>query len=121
MFYTSFLPPSPLAKGRGVCAPPLLPPQAALPTDLSLSQHETEKPDKPAGESPQPAGADAETEPLGQSGDESENLGQSPSGPWEPRAWPEGRQVLTHLVEGFVIQEGLQPFPVRTHGQKTLF
>ncbi|XP_057679844.1 polyhomeotic-like protein 3 isoform X2 [Corythoichthys intestinalis] len=34
------------------------------------------------------------------------------SGSWEAGAWPEGRDVLTHLVEGFVIQEGLAPFPV---------
>uniref|UniRef100_A0A3Q2W6X0 Nascent polypeptide-associated complex subunit alpha, muscle-specific form-like n=1 Tax=Haplochromis burtoni TaxID=8153 RepID=A0A3Q2W6X0_HAPBU len=40
------------------------------------------------------------------------SFSQSLSSPWEPRPWPEGRQVLTHLVEGFVIQEGLQPFPV---------
>ncbi|XP_061660773.1 polyhomeotic-like protein 3 isoform X4 [Syngnathoides biaculeatus] len=32
--------------------------------------------------------------------------------PWEAKAWPEGGDVLTHVVEGFVIQEGLQPFPV---------
>uniref|UniRef100_A0A8C7NPF7 SAM domain-containing protein n=1 Tax=Oncorhynchus mykiss TaxID=8022 RepID=A0A8C7NPF7_ONCMY len=33
--------------------------------------------------------------------------------PWTQRVWPEGgRRVLTHLVEGFVIQEGLQAFPV---------
>ncbi|XP_061660771.1 polyhomeotic-like protein 3 isoform X2 [Syngnathoides biaculeatus] len=31
--------------------------------------------------------------------------------PWEAKAWPEGGDVLTHVVEGFVIQEGLQPFP----------
>ncbi|XP_077480857.1 uncharacterized protein LOC144091999 isoform X2 [Stigmatopora argus] len=30
----------------------------------------------------------------------------------EPPAWPPGGRVLTHLVEGFVIQEGLAPFPV---------
>ncbi|XP_068160157.1 LOW QUALITY PROTEIN: polyhomeotic-like protein 3 [Antennarius striatus] len=61
-------------------------------THLSLSQLETED---------QPSAA------TGQSEDESVR-----SSPWEPRAWPEGRQVLTHLVGGFVIQEGLQPFPV---------
>ncbi|XP_042164609.1 bromodomain-containing protein 4B isoform X2 [Oncorhynchus tshawytscha] len=33
--------------------------------------------------------------------------------PWSQRVWPEGgRRVLTHLVEGFIIQEGLQAFPV---------
>lgn len=61
--------------------------------------------------SPEPA------ESLSQSENESEILGQSLSGAWEPKAWPEGRQVLTHLVDGFVIQEGLQPFPVRTPSQ----
>lgn len=54
-------------------------------------------------------------EPLGQLEDDSESFSQSLSSPWELKAWPEGRQVLTHLVEGFVIQEGLEPFPVRTH------
>ncbi|MEQ2274507.1 hypothetical protein XENORESO_014568 [Xenotaenia resolanae] len=44
--------------------------------------------------------------------DESESFSQSLGSPWEMKAWPEGQQVLTHLVEGFVIQEGLQPFPV---------
>ncbi|TDG97534.1 hypothetical protein EPR50_G00227450 [Perca flavescens] len=82
----------------------------ALPTALSLSHHEVEKVDKAIGESQQPAGA--ETEPLGQSGDKSESFSQSLSSPWEMRPWPAGHQVLTHLVEGFVIQEGLQPFPV---------
>lgn len=57
--------------------------------------------------------ADAEPlAPLVQSEDETEGFDQSESH-WEPRAWPEGQQVLTHLVEGFVIQEGLMPFPVR--------
>ncbi|XP_049605951.1 polyhomeotic-like protein 3 isoform X3 [Syngnathus scovelli] len=32
--------------------------------------------------------------------------------PWQTGPWPQGRDVLTHVVEGFVIQEGLQPFPV---------
>ncbi|KAM9417898.1 polyhomeotic-like protein 3 isoform 1-T2 [Salvelinus alpinus] len=33
--------------------------------------------------------------------------------PWSQRVWPEGgRRVLTHLVEGFIIQEGQQAFPV---------
>uniref|UniRef100_A0A3P8S0N0 Polyhomeotic homolog 3 n=1 Tax=Amphiprion percula TaxID=161767 RepID=A0A3P8S0N0_AMPPE len=90
--------------------PSVEPPQTAHPTDLSQSQRNAEGPDEPVGESQHPA--EAEAEPLGQSEDESESFGQSLSGPWEPRAWPEGRQVLTHLVEGFVIQEGLQPFPV---------
>ncbi|XP_030612133.1 polyhomeotic-like protein 3 isoform X2 [Archocentrus centrarchus] len=90
--------------------PPPLPAQTALPTDLSLPQHEPAKVDKAVDES-QPL-AETEAEPLGQSEDESESFGQSQSNPWDPRPWPEGRQVLTHLVEGFVIQEGLQPFPV---------
>ncbi|XP_077592690.1 uncharacterized protein LOC144209981 isoform X2 [Stigmatopora nigra] len=33
-------------------------------------------------------------------------------GSGEPPAWPTGGRVLTHLVEGFVIQEGVAPFPV---------
>ncbi|XP_029001446.1 polyhomeotic-like protein 3 isoform X2 [Betta splendens] len=86
--------------------PPLLP----APTDLSPSQHETERIHKSGGESEQRV--EAEMQPLGQSEDDTDSLGHSPGGPWEPKAWPEGRQVLTHLVEGFVIQEGLQPFPV---------
>ncbi|XP_010764072.1 uncharacterized protein [Notothenia coriiceps] len=102
-------PSSPFISPSGEPHPPLLPPQPALPTDLSQSQPETEKVAKSNGDSQPP---ETETEPLGQSGDESENLDQSLSSPWEPGAWPEGRQVLTHLVEGFVIQEGLQPFPV---------
>lgn len=56
--------------------------------------------------------AETEVEHLDQSEHESESFDQSLSSPWEPRPWPEGRKVLTHLVEGFVIQEGLQPFPV---------
>ncbi|KAM6908240.1 polyhomeotic-like protein 3 isoform 2-T2 [Lycodopsis pacificus] len=107
-------PSSPFVAPSSEHPPPLLPAQTALPTDLSLSQQcDAETVDGAVGESRRPA--EAETEPLGQSGDESESFDQSPAGPWEPRAWPEGRQVLTHLVEGFVIQEGLQPFPVRTH------
>lgn len=51
---------------------------------------------------------------FNQSEEEAEGVNQSLSSPWEPREWPEGREVLTHLVEGFVIQEGLAPFPVRT-------
>ncbi|XP_051796343.1 polyhomeotic-like protein 2 isoform X3 [Acanthochromis polyacanthus] len=90
--------------------PSVEPPQTAHPTDLSQSQRDAERNDDPVSESQHPT--EAEAEPLDQSEDESESFGQSLSGPWEPRAWPEGRQVLTHLVEGFVIQEGLQPFPV---------
>ncbi|CAB1340963.1 unnamed protein product [Coregonus sp. 'balchen'] len=42
-----------------------------------------------------------------------ETLSISEREPWTQRVWPEGgRRVLTHLVEGFVIQEGLQAFPV---------
>ncbi|XP_041817533.1 polyhomeotic-like protein 3 [Chelmon rostratus] len=106
-------PSSPFIPPSAENPPPLLPAQTAHPTDLSLSQHETEKVDKVvAGESQHLAEAETETEPPGQSEDESESFNQSLNCPWEPRAWPEGRQVLTHLVEGFVIQEGLQPFPV---------
>ncbi|KAM4606050.1 polyhomeotic-like protein 3 isoform 1-T2 [Polymixia lowei] len=82
--------------------PPLLPAQPAHPDDFSLSQHEPEKVSQ----------SQEETEPRGQSEDELESFGQPQSEPWAPKAWPEGREVLTHLVEGFVIQEGLQPFPV---------
>lgn len=109
-------PSSPFITPSAENPPPLLPAQSAHPTDLSLSQHaaaaeEEDKVDKAAA-----GGAETETrEPYDQSEDESDSLSQSLSTPWEPRAWPEGRQVLTHLVEGFVIQEGLQPFPVRTH------
>ncbi|XP_029979238.1 polyhomeotic-like protein 3 isoform X2 [Sphaeramia orbicularis] len=94
---------------------PLLAPPADHPTDLSLPQHEPEKVDKAESHGelqPPPPEPEAEPEPPGQSDEESESFSQSLSGPWEPRAWPEGQQVLTHLVEGFVIQEGLQPFPV---------
>ncbi len=109
-------PSSPFITPSAENPPPLLPEQTAHPTDLSLSQHETEKVNKTAaGESQHVAGTEPETEPLGQSEDESESFSESLNSPWEPRVWPEGRQVLTHLVEGFVIQEGLQPFPVRTH------
>ncbi|XP_027131254.1 polyhomeotic-like protein 3 isoform X2 [Larimichthys crocea] len=106
-------PSSPFITPSAENPPPLLPAQSAHPTDLSLSQHaaaaeEEDKVDKAAA-----GGAETETrEPYDQSEDESDSLSQSLSTPWEPRAWPEGRQVLTHLVEGFVIQEGLQPFPV---------
>ncbi|XP_063340381.1 polyhomeotic-like protein 3 isoform X2 [Pelmatolapia mariae] len=103
-------PSSPIITPSAENPPPLLPAQTALPTDLSLPQHEPAKVDKAVGE-PQPPTA-TEAEPLGQLEDKSESFSQSLSSPWEPRPWPEGRQVLTHLVEGFVIQEGLQPFPV---------
>ncbi|XP_067343128.1 polyhomeotic-like protein 3 isoform X2 [Channa argus] len=99
-------PSSPFVTPSAENPPPLLPAQVALPSDLSVPQHETEKVNKPASDS------QTESEPLSQSGDESESFSQSLSSPWEPKAWPEGQQVLTHLVEGFVIQEGLQPFPV---------
>lgn len=102
-------PSSPFIAASAENPPPVLPTQ----TNLSPSQHETEKVHKSVGESEQLV--EAETQPLGQSEDKSDGPDQSPSGPWEPKAWPEGQQVLTHLVEGFVIQEGLQPFPVRTH------
>lgn len=108
-------PSSPFITPSAENPPPLLPAQPAHPTDLSLSPHETEKVDKTAaGESQHLAGieTETETEPLGQSEDDLEGFGQSLISHWEPRVWPEGRQVLTHLVEGFVIQEGLQPFPV---------
>lgn len=91
--------------------PPLLPAHTPNPTDLSLSQRDdAQKVHNPPLGDPQHF---PETEPLSQSEQEPESFGKL-SGPWEPKAWPEGRQVLTHLVDGFVIQEGLQPFPVRT-------
>lgn len=106
-------PSSPFITPSAENPPPLLAAQPAHPTDLSLSQHDAEKVDKAvAGESQRTEPETFETVPLGQSEDEAESFDQSLSGHWEPRAWPEGRQVLTHLVEGFVIQEGLQPFPV---------
>ncbi|XP_062297324.1 LOW QUALITY PROTEIN: polyhomeotic-like protein 3 [Scomber scombrus] len=98
--------------------PPLLlpPAQPDHPADLSLPQPEPENTEKTTdGESQKQQVAEAETEEaelIGQSEDESESCNRPMSVPWEPKAWPEGRQVLTHLVEGFVIQEGLQPFPV---------
>lgn len=102
-------PSSPFITPSAENPPPLVPAQTAAPPDLSVSQHETETVDKTVGESQHLA----ETELLTQLEDrESESFSQSLSSPWELRAWPEGRQVLTHLVEGFVIQEGLQPFPV---------
>ncbi|RVE59129.1 hypothetical protein OJAV_G00201070 [Oryzias javanicus] len=85
--------------------PPLLPP-SDQPADLRLPQPSVQKLSRAT-----PA-AETEVEHLDPSEDESESFDQSLSSPWEPRAWPEGRKVLTHLVEGFVIQEGLQPFPV---------
>ncbi|KAM6900101.1 polyhomeotic-like protein 3 [Xenentodon cancila] len=90
--------------------PPLLPAQTAHATDLSVSQREVDKVNKTLSDI-QDIG-ETEAESLNQSQEESESLSQSLSSLWEPKAWPEGRQVLTHLVEGFVIQEGLQPFPV---------
>ncbi|XP_037550123.1 polyhomeotic-like protein 3 [Nematolebias whitei] len=101
-------PSSPFVTSSSEPPPPLLPPQTTRPTDLSLLRHEARKVDGTPPES-RPS---AETEPLCRSEDESESCGQSLGGPWEMKAWPEGRQVLTHLVEGFVIQEGLEPFPV---------
>uniref|UniRef100_A0A674DLJ5 Polyhomeotic-like protein 2 n=1 Tax=Salmo trutta TaxID=8032 RepID=A0A674DLJ5_SALTR len=53
------------------------------------------------------------SETLSLSQSRSETLRISEREPWTQRVWPEGgRRVLTHLVEGFVIQEGLQAFPV---------
>ncbi|XP_041823858.1 polyhomeotic-like protein 3 isoform X2 [Melanotaenia boesemani] len=103
-------PSSPFITPSAENPPPLLSSQTAHPTDLSLSQHETEKVDKEVCDSQHMDETGAG--PVGQSEEESDSFIQSLSGPWEPKAWPEGRQVLTHLVEGFVIQEGLQPFPV---------
>ncbi|KAK5619146.1 hypothetical protein CRENBAI_025807 [Crenichthys baileyi] len=89
---------------------PLLPAQITHPTDLSRTQHEAAKADKTPSDSQH--APQAKTELIYKSEDESESFSQSLGSPWEMKAWPEGRQVLTHLVEGFVIQEGLQPFPV---------
>ncbi|XP_061522851.1 nascent polypeptide-associated complex subunit alpha, muscle-specific form-like isoform X3 [Phycodurus eques] len=72
--------------------------RAARPLDLSRS--------RPAAETPT-GGAP----PVGQTEDEPPER-RAADGPWDARAWPEGGDVLTHVVEGFVIQEGLQPFPV---------
>ncbi|XP_035981110.1 nascent polypeptide-associated complex subunit alpha, muscle-specific form-like isoform X2 [Fundulus heteroclitus] len=94
-------PSSPFVVSSSENPPPL------LPADLSLPQHEAPEADKTPPESRRD-----QPEPVCQSEDESESCGQSLGSPWEMKAWPEGRQVLTHLVEGFVIQEGLQPFPV---------
>ncbi|KAM6970894.1 polyhomeotic-like protein 3 isoform 2-T3 [Tautogolabrus adspersus] len=105
-------PSSPFITPSAEHPPPLLPAQTTHPTDLSLSQREAEKVDKTVEEPQHLTEAETETEPLGQSEDESDSFSQSLNSPWEPRPWPEGRQVLTHLVEGFVIQEGLEPFPV---------
>ncbi|XP_024137875.1 polyhomeotic-like protein 3 isoform X1 [Oryzias melastigma] len=91
-------------------APPPLLPQSDQPADLRVPQPKVQKLSQAMPDS-QPA-AETELEHLDQSEDESESFDQSLNSPWEPRAWPEGRKVLTHLVEGFVIQEGLQPFPV---------
>ncbi|KAM7369572.1 hypothetical protein PAMP_010889 [Pampus punctatissimus] len=92
------------------CSPFIVPsadlPQPAHPANLSLPQPEPENADN-TGESQRLAETEAEL--LAQS---EESVSQPLSGSWEPKPWPEGRQVLTHLVEGFVIQEGLQPFPV---------
>ncbi|XP_056155429.1 polyhomeotic-like protein 3 isoform X2 [Lampris incognitus] len=82
--------------------PPLLPAQPTHQADLSVPQPEPDKFSQ----------SQEEAAHLGQVEDEAESLGRPQSEPWTPRTWPEGRQVLTHLVEGFVIQEGLLPFPV---------
>ncbi|XP_051909629.1 polyhomeotic-like protein 3 isoform X2 [Hippocampus zosterae] len=74
---------------------------------LNLSQSRRAVGDGSRGEGQTPTEAEP---PLDRSEDEVE--GGAADGPWESRAWPEGRDVLTHVVEGFVIQEGLQPFPV---------
>nr|XP_019965093.1 PREDICTED: polyhomeotic-like protein 3 isoform X1 [Paralichthys olivaceus]XP_019965094.1 PREDICTED: polyhomeotic-like protein 3 isoform X1 [Paralichthys olivaceus] len=99
-------PSSPFITPSAENPPLLLPTHTAHPADLGQSRQEPQKVEETVEESPRPA--ESESEPLGQSEDVSEGSGS----PWEPRAWPEGRLVLTHLVEGFVIQEGLQPFPV---------
>ncbi|XP_034427570.1 polyhomeotic-like protein 3 isoform X2 [Hippoglossus hippoglossus] len=99
-------PSSPFITPSAENPPLLLPTHSAHTADLGPSRHEPQKVEEPVEESQHPA--ESESEPHGQSEDESESFGS----PWEPRAWPEGRLVLTHLVEGFVIQEGLQPFPV---------
>ncbi|XP_064805410.1 mucin-2-like isoform X2 [Oncorhynchus masou masou] len=53
------------------------------------------------------------SETLSLSQSRSDTLSLSEREPWTQRVWPEGgRRVLTHLVEGFIIQEGLQAFPV---------
>uniref|UniRef100_A0A8C7LCD9 Protein PRRC2C n=1 Tax=Oncorhynchus kisutch TaxID=8019 RepID=A0A8C7LCD9_ONCKI len=53
------------------------------------------------------------SETLSLSESRSETISLSEREPWTQRVWPEGgRRVLTHLVEGFIIQEGLQAFPV---------
>ncbi|XP_034044718.1 polyhomeotic-like protein 3 isoform X2 [Thalassophryne amazonica] len=90
--------------------PPLFSTQTTSPADLRLINHEPQNDHKTVGQSHHLS--ETENEHLGQSEDESQSFNQPLTSPWEPRAWPEGRQVLTHLVEGFVIQEGLQPFPV---------
>uniref|UniRef100_A0A3P9KRM9 FCS-type domain-containing protein n=1 Tax=Oryzias latipes TaxID=8090 RepID=A0A3P9KRM9_ORYLA len=89
---------------------PTLLPQSDQPADLRVPQPKVQKVSKPTPDSQ--LAAETEVEHLDQSEHESESFDQSLSSPWEPRPWPEGRKVLTHLVEGFVIQEGLQPFPV---------
>ncbi|KAF7652381.1 hypothetical protein LDENG_00097520 [Lucifuga dentata] len=93
-------------------SPPSSPFIPAHPAHLSLSQHETDKVHQSVAQLQNLAEPEAEPEHFGQSEDESEGFIQPLSDPWVPKAWPEGHQVLTHLVEGFVIQEGLQPFPV---------
>lgn len=106
-------PSSPFITSSSENPPPLLPAQISPPTDLRLALHQAAKADKTPSDSLHTP--KSETDPVYQSEDESERFSQSLGSPWEMKAWPEGRQVLTHLVEGFVIQEGLQPFPVRTH------
>ncbi|XP_062335129.1 serine/arginine repetitive matrix protein 1 isoform X2 [Osmerus eperlanus] len=75
-------------------SPPILPPPDSPPPHLpALSTHLSSPPS------------------LSQA--QPETFSESQPGPWAQKVWPEGgRRVLTHLVEGFVIQEGLQPFPV---------
>ncbi|XP_053268955.1 polyhomeotic-like protein 3 [Pleuronectes platessa] len=99
-------PSSPFITPSAEHPPLLLPPHPPHTADLGPSRQEPRKVEETVEEAQHPA--ERKSEPLGQSEDESESFGS----PWEPRAWPEGRLVLTHLVEGFVIQEGLQPFPV---------
>lgn len=103
-------PSSPFITSSSENPPPLLPAQSSSPTDLRLAQHLAAKADKTPSDSLHTP--KSESDPVYQSEEQSERFSQSLGSPWEMKAWPEGRQVLTHLVEGFVIQEGLQPFPV---------
>ncbi|XP_061777374.1 polyhomeotic-like protein 2 isoform X2 [Nerophis ophidion] len=92
------------------------------PPSSPLIGSSSEAPPQPVNLSQSKQGASNGKQSVGGTQPEPEPCDQSEEvqvgGAWKPRAWPEGCQVLTHLVEGFVIQEGLQPFPKTAQPQE---